>query len=96
MRDGKEVEVVCQYGSCTFMAKRNQGVDRLEISFCQKGQMGPRLARGVVLREDLQGSWHHRRWRGGRGVPTDFKDGGYGAAYARGATGGGISGEGGL
>ena len=47
--------------------------------------MGPRLARGVVLREDLQGSWHHRRWRGGRGVPTDFKDGGYGAAYARGA-----------
>jgi len=34
MRDGKEVEVVCQYGSCTFMAKRNQGVDRLEIYFC--------------------------------------------------------------
>ena len=27
-----------QYGSCTFMSKRNQGVDRLEISFCQKGK----------------------------------------------------------
>ena len=27
-----------QYGSCTFMSKRNQGIDRLEISFCQKGK----------------------------------------------------------
>ena len=27
-----------QYGSCTFMSKRNQGVDLLEISFCQKGK----------------------------------------------------------
>ena len=27
-----------QYGSCTFMSKRNQGVDHLEISFCQKGK----------------------------------------------------------
>ena len=38
MREGKEVEVIYQYGSCTFMSKRNQGVDRLEISFCQKGK----------------------------------------------------------
>ena len=38
VRDGKEVEVTYQYGSCTFMSKRNQGVDRLEISFCQKGK----------------------------------------------------------
>ena len=38
VRDGKEVEVTYQYGSCTFMSMRNQGVDRLEISFCQKGK----------------------------------------------------------
>ena len=38
MRDGKEVELIYQYGSCTFMSKRNQGIDRLEISFCQKGK----------------------------------------------------------
>ena len=38
MREGKEVEVIYQYGSCTFMSKRNQGVNRLEISFCQKGK----------------------------------------------------------
>ena len=38
VREGKEVEVTYQYGSCTFMSKRNQGVDRLELSFCQKGK----------------------------------------------------------
>jgi len=38
VREGKEVEVTYQYGSCTFMSKRNQGADRLEISFCQKGK----------------------------------------------------------
>jgi hypothetical protein len=30
------VELVAQYGSCTFMAKRFQGVNKLELSFCQK------------------------------------------------------------
>jgi hypothetical protein len=29
------VELVAQYGSCTFMAKRFQGVNKLELSFCQ-------------------------------------------------------------
>jgi hypothetical protein len=30
------VELVAQYGSYTFMAKRFQGVNKLELSFCQK------------------------------------------------------------
>jgi hypothetical protein len=30
------VELVAQYRSCTFMAKRFQGVDKLGLSFCQK------------------------------------------------------------
>ena len=30
--------LVAQYGSCAFMAKRQQGKSRLEISYCQKNK----------------------------------------------------------
>ena len=36
VQEGKEVEVTDQYGSCTFMSKRNQGVDRLELFFARR------------------------------------------------------------